>query len=132
MKTDDFDFELPLELIAQSPILKRDESKLLVMDRKTGEIKHEHFYNIISYLNKGDVLVLNDTKVIPARLFGIKEETEAHIEVLLLSEEEKDTWKCLVKPAKRVKIGTIINFGDILKAECVKVLDDGIRYFKFI
>ena len=131
MKTDDFDFELPLELIAQSPILKRDESKLLVMDRKTGEIKHEHFYNIISYLNKGDVLVLNDTKVIPARLFGIKEETEAHIEVLLLSEEEKDTWKCLVKPAKRVKIGTIINFGDILKAECVKVLDDGIRYFKF-
>ena len=84
MKTDDFDFELPLELIAQSPILKRDESKLLVMDRKTGEIKHEHFYNIISYLNKGDVLVLNDTKVIPARLFGIKEETEAHIEVLLL------------------------------------------------
>ena len=126
-----FNYDLPENLIAQTPIENRSESKLLVMDRKTGEIKHEHFYNIISYLNKGDVLVLNDTKVIPARLFGIKEETEAHIEVLLLSEEEKDTWKCLVKPAKRVKIGTIINFGDILKAECVKVLDDGIRYFKF-
>ena len=131
MRTDDFDYELPQELIAQTPLEDRSSSRLLLLDKNTGKTKHENFHNIINYLKSGDVLVLNDTKVIPARLFGIKEETEAHIEVLLLSEEEKDTWKCLVKPAKRVKIGTIINFGDILKAECVKVLDDGIRYFKF-
>lgn len=131
MKTDDFDFDLPSDLIAQNPILKRDESKLLIMDRFTGKLKHEHFYNIISYLNKGDVLVLNDTKVIPARLFGTKEETNAKIEILLLNEVEKDTWKCLVKPAKRVKEETIINFGNILKAKCIKVEEEGIRYFNF-
>ena len=133
MKTDDFDFELPLELIAQSPILKRDESKLLVMDRKTGEIKHEHFYNIISYLNKGDVLVLNDTKVIPARLFGVKEDTKAHIELLMLKEMGDDVWQTLCKPARRVRVGTIVSFGDgLLKAECIKEEEDGIRYFKMI
>ena len=131
MKTSDFDYNLPENLIAQTPLEKRDESRLMILDKESGESEDKHFKDIIEYLHKGDVLVLNDTKVIPARLFGIKEETKAHIEVLLLSEEDKDTWKCLVKPAKRVKIGTIINFGDILKAECIKVLDDGIRYFKF-
>ena len=131
MKTDDFDYYLPEELIAQTPLKDRSASRLMVLDRKTGQIEHRIFKDIVNYLDENDVLVLNDTKVIPARLFGIKEETKAHIEVLLLSEEDKDTWKCLVKPAKRVKIGTIINFGDILKAECIKVLVDGIRYFKF-
>jgi len=133
MKTDDFDFYLPEELIAQTPIEKRDSSKLMVLDKESGEIKHETFHNIISYLNKGDVLVLNDTKVLPARLIGEKEETNATIEILLLKNIENDDWECLVKPAKRVKEGTVISFGNgLLKAECIKVLDEGIRHFKLI
>ena len=133
MKTDDFDFYLPENLIAQHPIEKRDHSKLMVVDKNTGEIKHEVFSNIIDYLHKGDVLVLNDTKVIPARLYGVKEETKAMIEVLLLKNTDCDTWECLVKPAKRVKIGTIVDFGDgVLKAKCIKVGEEGIREFEFI
>ena len=133
MKTDDFDFYLPEELIAQHPIEKRDNSKLMIIDRENGNIKHEVFHNIIDYLHKGDVLVLNDTKVIPARLFGIKENTMAHVEVLLLKNIEKDNWECLVKPAKRIKVGTIVNFGDgLLKAKCTKVKEEGIREFDFI
>ena len=132
MKTDDFDFELPERLIAQHPLEKRDESKLMILDRKTGEIEHKKFYDIINYLDENDVLVLNNTKVIPARLIGIKSDTNASIEVLLLKELEKDTWECLVKPAKRVKIGTTINFGDnLLKAECINIGEEGIRKFKF-
>ena len=133
MKTDDFDFYLPENLIAQTPIEKRDNSKLMVLDRETGEIKHEVFHNIVSYLEKGDVLVLNDTKVIPARLIGIKEETNATIEILLLKNISSDKWECLVKPAKRVKEGTIISFGNgKLKARCTEVFDEGIRHFKLI
>lgn len=132
MKTDDFDYFLPEELIAQSPLKERDHSKLMVLDRKTGEITHERFDNIINYLNKGDVLVLNNTKVIPARLIGTKEETNAVIEVLMLKELNKDEWECLCKPARRIKVGTIVNFSDELKLECTKELDDGIRHFKFI
>ena len=132
MKTDDFDYFLPEELIAQSPLKERDHSKLMVLDRKSGEITHERFDNIINYLNKGDVLVLNNTKVIPARLIGTKEETEAVIEVLMLKELNKDEWECLCKPARRIKVGTIVNFSDELKLECTKELDDGIRHFKFI
>ena len=133
MKTDDFDFNLPEHLIAQHPILKRDESRLLVLDKKTGEIEHKKFYNIIDYLNEGDVLVLNDTKVIPARLFGTKIDTNAHVELLLLKNTENDIWECLVKPAKRVKEGTIISFGDgLLKAKCVSTGDEGIRHLEFI
>lgn len=133
MKTNDFDYYLPDNLIAQTPLEKRDNSKLLILDKKTGNIEHKHFNNIIDYLNKGDVLVLNDTKVYPARLYGIKEDTKASIEVFLLKEVKKDTWECLCKPAKRVKNGTIINFGDgRLKAKCIKVLDEGIRVFEFI
>ncbi|MBO6145345.1 MAG: tRNA preQ1(34) S-adenosylmethionine ribosyltransferase-isomerase QueA [Bacilli bacterium] len=132
MKTDDFDYFLPEELIAQTPIKERDHSRLLVLDKKTGEISHERFDNIINYLNKGDVLVINNTKVLPARLIGNKEETDAVIEVLLLKDLGDDTWECLCKPAKRVKIGTIINFNDLLKLECVSIGDDGIRHFKFI
>ena len=132
MKTDDFDFELPEELIAQEPILKRDRSRLMVVDKKTGSISHHVFTDIVDLLNKGDVLVLNDTKVIPARLFGIKENTSAHIEVLLLNNIENNIWSCLVKPAKRVKEGTIISFGDgLLKAKCLEVDDEGIRKIEF-
>ncbi len=132
MKTDDFDFYLPENLIAQTPLLKRDSSKLLVLDKKTGDLKHEHFTDIINYLNKGDVLVLNDTKVMPARIIGVKEETSAVIELLMLKEIEKDTWEVLSRPAKRIKVGTIVNFSDKLKAECTMVKEDGIRVFKFI
>ena len=132
MKTDDFDFELPEELIAQEPILKRDSSRLMVVDKKTGSISHHVFTDIVDLLNKGDVLILNDTKVIPARLFGIKENTNAHIEVLLLNNIENNIWSCLVKPAKRVKDGTIISFGDgLLKAKCLEVDDEGIRKIEF-
>ena len=133
MKTDDFNYELPEELIAQHPIEKRDDSKLMIVNKENGTIKHEIFHNIVDYLNKGDVLVLNDTKVIPARLFGIKENTMAHIEVLLLKNIENNNWECLVKPAKRIKVGTIVNFGEgLLKAKCTKVKEEGIREFEFI
>lgn len=132
MKTDDFDYYLPENLIAQTPILERDTSRLMVVDRKTGSINHEIFSNIINYLEKDDILVLNDTKVLPARLLGIKEETQAVIEVLLLKNIENDTWECLTKPAKRIKIGTIVNFGDgLLSAKCTKIKEEGIREFKF-
>jgi len=133
MKTEDFDFYLKEELIAQTPIKERDNSKLMVLDKKTGAIKHEIFHNITSYLKKGDVLVLNDTKVIPARIIGTKEETNATIEILLLKNIEKDNWECLVKPAKRVKEGTIVSFGNgKLKAKCIKVEDEGIRHFTLL
>lgn len=130
MKTDDFDFDLPEHLIAQTPLKQRDTSRLMVIDRKTGKKEDKHFTDIIDYLEEGDTLVLNDTKVIPARLHGIKEDTKAHIEILLLKEEEQDLWQCLVKPAKRVNIGTNIIFSDELSAECVKVGEDGIRILK--
>ncbi|MDD2518550.1 MAG: tRNA preQ1(34) S-adenosylmethionine ribosyltransferase-isomerase QueA [Bacilli bacterium] len=132
MKTDDFDFELPEHLIAQTPIDKRDASKLLVLDKSTGMVEHKFFYNIIDYLNKDDVIVVNDTKVMPARLIGVKEETNAVIELLMLKTEKVNDWECLVKPFKRVKVGTIINFGENkLKAICLEKRDSGIAIFKF-
>lgn len=130
MNIEEFDFELPENLIAQTPLQKRDSSKLLVLDKKTGNIEHKHFTDIIDYLNEGDTLVLNDTKVLPARLYGVKEETNALIEILLLKETKKDTWECLVKPAKRVHVGTIVNFSDKLKAKCILEKEDGIRHFE--
>ena len=133
MNVNDFDYNLPEELIAQTPLKKRDSSKLLMMDKNSGEVKHEVFSNIIDYLNKGDVLVLNDTKVIPARLIGVKEETGAVIELLLLKELGEDTWECLSKPAKRLKVGTIVSFGDgKLKAEVIEKRDEGITIVKLI
>ena len=105
MKTEDFDYILPEELIAQTPLKKRDESKLLILDKETGDINHSKFSHIIDYLDNNDVLVLNDTKVIPARIIGIKEETNAVIELLMLKEKMEDTWECLTKPAKRIKVG---------------------------
>ena len=131
MKTDDFDFDLPEELIAQHPIEKRDNSKMMTLNRKTGAIQHKIFKNIKDELKKGDVLVLNNTKVLPARLFGIKQDTKAHIEILLLKNIENDTWECLVKPAKRVKKDTIITFGEgLLKARCISTKEEGIRIVK--
>ncbi len=106
-----FDFHLPEELIAQVPLEERETSRLMVLDRETGDIEHKHFTDILSYLHEGDCLVLNETKVMPARLHGVKEDTGAHIEVLLLKQEEGDKWETLVKPAKRVKEGTVISFG---------------------
>ena len=133
MKTDDFDYDLPKELIAQTPLNKRSDSKLLVMDKKTGKLKHEYFYNIIHYLNKGDALVINDTKVIPARLIGEKEETNAIIELLLLKELENNTWQCLAKPQKRLKEGTIISFGNgLLKTKVKEIKEDGITIVELI
>lgn len=133
MKVEDFDFELPEELIAQTPISKRDDSRLLILDKKTGEINHETFHNIIDYLSKDDILVLNDTKVIPARLIGEKQQTHAVIEVLLLNDKGNNVWECLTKPAKRIDIGTIISFGNgKLCMECIKIGEEGIREFKLI
>ena len=127
MKTDDFDYYLPKELIAQTPLLKRDESRLLVLNRENGDIVHQKFYDVIDYLNSGDALVINDTKVIPARIIGIKEDTGAVIELLLLKNINNDMWECLAKPQKRLKIGTIISFGDgLLKAEVLEIKEEGI------
>lgn len=131
MNIEEFNFDLPEELIAQTPLEKRDESRMLVLDKKTGEIEHKHFSDIVDYLKEGDVLVLNDTKVMPARLLGVKEETNAVIEILMLKNLENATWECLTKPAKRVKLGTVISFGDgILKAKCIGIKEEGIRIFE--
>lgn len=130
MRTDDFDYYLPEELIAQTPLLKRDTSRLLVLDKKTGKYEDKHFYDIIDYLHEGDVLVRNNTKVIPARIFGIKQDTGAHVEVLLLKQVD-DAYECLVGNARVVKIGTVINFSDKLKATCLQIKDEGIRILKF-
>ena len=133
MTTEEFDFDLPKELIAQTPLEKRDTSRLLVLDKQTGEITHRHFTDIISYMEKGDTLVLNDTKVIPARLYGVKEETGAVIEILMLQDKGSNVWECLVKPAKRIKEGTVVSFGNgKLKAICTGVFDEGIRHFKLV
>jgi len=132
MYVDDFDYDLPEELIAQTPIKERDQSRLLVLDRKTKKITHKHFYNIIDYLQEGDTLVLNDTKVLPARLIGEKEETKAAIEILLLKNIKENTWECLVKPARRIKVGTKVSFGNKkLIATCIKEKEEGLREMKF-
>ena len=132
MKTSDFYFDLPDKLIAQVPILDRSSSKLMVLDKETGEISHKTFKDIINYLNPGDCLVLNDTRVLPARLIGSKEDTGGKIEFLLLKRTEDDTWETLVKPGKRAKIGTRFSFGEgKLMAEVVGMGDDGARIVKF-
>lgn len=132
MKLSDFDYELPEELIAQTPIKTRDQSRLMVLDKKTGEFAHKHFYDIKRELHKGDVLVLNDTKVIPARLIGTKEDTGAVIELLLLKDLGNNIWECLSRPAKRLKVGTIVTFQDKLKAEVVEKKDEGIVHVKLL
>ncbi|WP_147532476.1 tRNA preQ1(34) S-adenosylmethionine ribosyltransferase-isomerase QueA [Bacillus marasmi] len=132
MKVDLFDFDLPEELIAQVPLENRTDSRLMVLDKNTGVVKHEIFKNIAEYFRPGDCLVLNDTKVLPARLYGTKEETGAHVEVLLLKHDKGDQWGTLVKPAKRIKEGTKISFGDgRLTAICVGTSDHGGRKLDF-
>lgn len=132
MNVRDFNFDLPQELIAQDPLLDRSSSRLLVMDKQTGEIEHRHFRDILSYLKEGDCLVINDTKVIPARLFGVKEGTEAKIEILLLKRRENDIWETLVKPGKKAKEGTVISFGDgLLKGTVIDVVEEGNRLIQF-
>jgi len=132
----EYNYDLPEELIAQTPAEKRDWSRLLVLNKKTGELEDRHFYEIKKYLRKGDVIVRNNTKVIPARLFGLKEGTGAKVEVLLLSmdKEKKDVWTALCGNAKVIRIGTVIDFGNSaeLKAECIEVQDEGLRVFKMI
>lgn len=130
MRVDDFDFELPEELIAQHPSAKRDESRLLVLHKNTNEIEHKHFYDIIDYLKPGDVLVRNNSRVIPARLKGVKVPTGAVVELLILKQEADDIVECLCGNAKAIKIGTVINCGDKLQAECIEIKDEGIRRFK--
>lgn len=133
MSTEDFDYELPKELIAQTPLNKRDEAKLMVLDKETGEIEHKKFYDILDYLNPGDALVINDTKVIPARIIGEKISTGAVIELLLLKDTGEDIWECLAKPQKRLKVGTIISFGDgILKGKVIEIKEEGITIVKLI
>lgn len=133
LTTEDFDFDLPEELIAQTPLTDRASSRLLVLDRKTKEMADKHFYEIIDELNAGDALVMNNTRVLPARLYGMKEETGAHLELLLLNNTEGDTWETLIKPAKRAKVGTEITFGDgRLKAIVEEELDHGGRMIRFV
>lgn len=132
MNVSDYNYELPEKFIAQVPLENRSDSKLMVMNRQNGELEHSFFYNLKNYLQKGDVLVLNNTKVLPARLFGIKEETNAHIELLLLKNINGDEWECLAKPAKRLKIGTILNFNERLKGKVIQKLNDGIVHVEFM
>ena len=132
MKRQDFYYDLPQELIAQDPLEDRSSSRLLVLDKKTGETQHHTFREIVNYLNPGDCLVINDTKVIPARLIGAKEETGAKIEVLLLKRKQNDVWETLVKPGRKAKPGTRISFGDgLLKGEVIDVVDEGNRLIRF-
>lgn len=132
MRTEDFDYYLPPELIAQTPLEKRDTSRMMVLDKISGNYEDKHFTDLIDYLNEGDTIVLNDTKVLPARLIGNKSDTNAVIELLLLKELDNNNWECLTRPAKRVKKGTIVNFSDKLKALCVEEGNDGLRVFKLI
>ncbi len=133
MRTDEFDYYLPEELIAQTPLENRSSSRLLILHKKTGQIEHRKFSDIINYLSKGDALVINDTKVIPARLIGEKEDTGAVIELLLLKNINGDVWECLAKPQKRLHIDTIISFGKgKLKANVKEVLADGITRVELI
>ena len=132
MNVTDFNFELPPELIAQDPLEDRSASRLLVLDKKTGEMEHRHFHDILKYLKKGDCLVINDTKVIPARLMGHKIGTDAGIEVLLLKRKSDNVWETLVKPGKKMKVGAEVSFGDgLLKGKVIDVVDEGNRLIQF-
>ena len=132
MDVKDFDYDLPEELIAQDPLEDRSSSRLMVLDKKTGEVSHHVFKEIVKYLRPGDCLVLNNTKVIPARLFGVKEGTMAKIEILLLKRRQNDVWETLVKPGKKMKVGAEVSFGDgLLKGKVIDVVDEGNRLIQF-
>ena len=132
MKRSDFWFDLPEKQIAQTPVEPRDHSRLLLMNRTSGECSHHHFYDIVDLLQPGDLLVVNDSRVIPARLYGVKEDTGAHIEVLLLEQKEKDVWETLVKPGKKAKPGVKLTFGDgLLRGEVLETVEGGNRLIRF-
>lgn len=130
MDVNDFDYYLPQELIAQTPLEKRSESRMLVVDRHTGALEHKHFYNIVDYLDQNDVLVINNTKVMPSRIYGKKVDTDATIEILLLKAIDKDVYEALVKPARRIKVGTVINFNNLMTGEILAKFDEGICHIK--
>ena len=130
MRVNEFDYYLPKELIAQEPLISRSASKMLVLNKKTGSIEHKHFYDIIDMLNKEDVLVINNTKVLPSRIYGKKIDTDAKIEVLLLK-ELSGFWECLIKPARRVKVGTRINFSNLFMGTIIQKLEDGMCHISF-
>lgn len=133
MKTSDFNYNLPENLIAQTPLEKRDHSKLMVLHKDNGKIEHKHFYDILDFINPGDCLILNDSRVLPARIYGIKDGTGAKVEFLLLNQKEKDTWEVLAGPGKKAKPGTSFTFGGgLLKANVLEVTDSGNRIVKFI
>lgn len=132
MKTSDFYYELPQELIAQVPVEPRDSSRMLVLDKSKGSIEHRHFFDICDYLNKGDCLIVNDSRVLPARIFGVKDGTGANVEFLLLKQTENNKWETLCKPGKKAKVGTSFVFGDgIMRGTIVEVKEDGNRIVKF-
>lgn len=132
MKTSDFYYDLPEELIAQTPLEPRDSSRLMVLHKKIGEIEHRHFYDILDYLNEGDCLIMNDSRVLPARIYGVKDETNANVEFLLLNCIEGKKWEALAKPGKRAKIGTSFSFGDgLMHCKVIDILDDGNRILEF-
>lgn len=132
MKTSDFYYDLPEELIAQTPLEPRDSSRLMVLHKKTGEIEHRHFYDILDYLNEGDCLIMNDSRVLPARIYGVKDETNANVEFLLLNCIEGKKWEALAKPGKRAKIGTSFSFGDgLMHCKVIDILDDDNRILEF-
>ena len=132
MKTSDFNYNLPQELIAQTPVEPRDSSRLLLLNRESGEIEHKHFYDILDYLNEGDLIVANDSRVLPARIFGIKKQTGARVEFLLLNQIENNRWETLCKPGKKAREGAEFVFGDgIMKARIIEVKEDGNRVVEF-
>ncbi|SHE27015.1 tRNA preQ1(34) S-adenosylmethionine ribosyltransferase-isomerase QueA [Alkalibacter saccharofermentans] len=131
MKTRDFNFELPQELIAQHPIEKRDASRLMVIDRNTGDIHHKNFFDVTHHLKAGDTLVLNNTRVMPARLYGKNKDREGVVEILLLKRTEKDEWETMVKPGKKAKLGDVLVFEDVLQGEVVSIKEDGLRIIRF-
>lgn len=132
MKTSDFYYDLPEELIAQTPLEPRDSSRLMLLHKKTGEIEHRHFYDILDYMNEGDCLIMNDSRVLPARIYGVKDETNANVEFLLLNCIEGKKWEALAKPGKRAKIGTSFSFGDgLMHCKVIDILDDGNRILEF-
>ncbi|MCQ2489847.1 MAG: tRNA preQ1(34) S-adenosylmethionine ribosyltransferase-isomerase QueA [Clostridia bacterium] len=133
MKTSDFYYELPERLIAQHPLEQRDSSRLLHVDKESGSLEHRHFTDILDYLRPGDTLIMNNTRVLPCRIYGVKQDTGAVVEFLLLNQKEYDTWECLCGPGKRAKVGTKFTFGEgLLECEVIDVLDDGNRIVKFL
>ena len=132
MDVKDFYYDLPEELIAQDPLEKRSNSRLMILDKKSGDVTHRHFYDIKDYLKPGDCLVINNTKVIPARLYGVREETGGKVEILLLKRKSDDVWETLVRPGKKVRVGTRLTFGDgLLKGEVIDIVDEGNRLIRF-